>query len=66
MRSARALALAVSAIELMAACTSGQMQVQGLPDVTGPADTNIPGFGNFFEIFRKGEQLPIVPGSDRC
>ncbi|MGH2672011.1 MAG: hypothetical protein ACRDHC_03435 [Actinomycetota bacterium] len=29
-------------------------------------DTNIPGFGNFFETFREGEQLPIVPGSDRC
>jgi hypothetical protein len=35
MRSARALAFAVSAIVLMAACTSGQTEVQGLPDVTG-------------------------------
>jgi hypothetical protein len=29
-------------------------------------DTNIPGFGNFFETFREGDVLPIVPGSDRC
>ena len=29
-------------------------------------DTNIPGFGSFFETFREGEVLPIVPGSDRC
>jgi hypothetical protein len=35
MRSARALAFAGSAIVLMAACTSGQTQVQGLPDTTG-------------------------------
>lgn len=35
MRSARALAFAGSAIVLLAACTSGQTQVQGLPDTTG-------------------------------
>jgi hypothetical protein len=35
MRSARALAFLGSAIVLMAACTSGQTEVQGLSDVTG-------------------------------
>lgn len=35
MRFARALAFLGSAIVLMAACTSGQTEVQGLPDVTG-------------------------------
>jgi len=29
-------------------------------------DTNIPGLGNFFETFREGDVIPIVPGSDRC
>ena len=29
-------------------------------------DTNIPGFENFFQTFREGDTLPIVPGSDRC
>jgi hypothetical protein len=35
MRSAHALAFAGSAFVLMAACTNGQTEVQGLPDVTG-------------------------------
>lgn len=35
MRLARASAFLGSAIVLMAACTSGQTQVQGLPDATG-------------------------------
>jgi hypothetical protein len=35
MRPACALAFLGSAIVLMAACTSGQTEVQGLPDVTG-------------------------------
>lgn len=34
--------------------------------VSVEVDTNIPGFGNFFETFREGDVLPIVPGSDRC
>jgi hypothetical protein len=34
--------------------------------VTVEVDSNIPGIENFFQTFREGESLPIVPGSDRC
>lgn len=34
--------------------------------VTVEVDTSIPGFENFFQTFREGDRLAIVPGSDRC